>query len=341
MQLDAILEVAIGLIFVWLVISVATMEIQNRIGTWLNWRAEYLEKSILSMFKDKEMVERFYNHPLVLELTIKDKNGSFIKDKNGKPKRPDYIPNPVFATAAFEVIMNAGKGEKDIPVDMLSISQMKENMKSLWEKNLSLASVTHYLYPNMEKDMRAVGKNLEKFESKVADYRKNTENWFNDVMSQTSNWYKIRAQWMAFWIGLSLAIFINVDTIQVAQKLWQEPTARAVLVVQAQAEAQKDAPSSDGLAAARSLNIPIGWTTTSLETKSCGLLGFNNYQLVIRSGGECLKVTSLPAFNNGWALFVKTFGYLLTAAAAAQGAPFWFDVLRKFVGVKQQPKEDK
>ena len=32
MQLDAILEVAIGLIFAWLVLSVATMEVQNGIG---------------------------------------------------------------------------------------------------------------------------------------------------------------------------------------------------------------------------------------------------------------------------------------------------------------------
>lgn len=330
MQLDAILEVAVGLVFVWLVISVATMEIQNRIGALLNWRAEYLEKSILSMLKDKELVEKFYKHPLVLELSLKDKNGNYIKDKSGKIRQPEYIPNATFATAALEVIMNAGKDGEDVPIDMMSMDEMKASMKSLGEKNPPLAKMTHYLFPNMEKA-------TDDLEAKLSAYRKNTENWFNDVMSQTSNWYKIRAQWVAFWIGLSLAVFINIDTIQVAQKLWQEPTARAVLVAQAQAEAQKDAPGSDGLATARSLNIPIGWTTTSLETKSCGILGVSNYRVVIRSGGECLSVTSLPALNNGWGIIVKLFGYLLSGAAAAQGAPFWFDVLRKLVGVKPQP----
>ena len=151
MQLDAILEVAIGLVFVWLVISVATMEGQNRIGTLFNWRADYLEKSILSMLKDKTLVEKFYNHPLVLELALKDKEGKTVKDKKGKIKRPEYIPNPIFATAAFEVIMNAGKEGADVPVDTMSIDQMKASMKSLGETNPELAHVVHYLFPKMEK----------------------------------------------------------------------------------------------------------------------------------------------------------------------------------------------
>lgn len=330
MQLDAILEVAIGLVFVWLVISVATMEGQTRIGTLFNWRAEYLEKSISSMLKDRTLVDKFYNHPLVLELALKDKGGQTVKDKKGRVKRPEYIPNPIFATAAFEVIMNAGKEGADVPVDTMSIDEMKASMKSLGEKNPELARVTHYIFPKM-------GSITDEVETKLVEYRKNTEGWFNDVMSQTSSWYKIRAQWLAFWIGLSIAVMMNIDTIHIAQKLWQEPTARAVIVAQAQSSAQSETPPEDiSFSTARSLNFPVGWTTTPLDTDFCPLLSVVNYQFVIRSGGKCLSVTSLPALNNFWGILVKLFGYLLTALAAAQGAPFWFDILRKFVGVKQQ-----
>lgn len=332
MQLDAILEVAIGLVFVWLVISVATMEIQSRIAMLLGWRAEHLEKSILSMLKDEALVKKFYEHPLVTELALKDRNGNLVKDKNGNVRKPEYIPNATFATVACEVIMNAGKDGADVPIDTMSIDQMTASIKSLAEKNPNLARINHYLMPKMENA-------AEDIETKLMEYRKNTEGWFTDVMSQASNWYKVRAQWMAFWIGLILAIVINIDTIQVAQKLWQEPTTRSVLVAQAQAEAQKDAPSSVSMATAKSLNIPIGWTTTALSTKSCSLLSVSNYQFVIRSGGECLAVTSLPALNNGWGIIVKLFGYLLSGAAAAQGAPFWFDILRKLVSAKQQSSE--
>jgi hypothetical protein len=331
MQLDAILEVAIGLVFVWLVISVATMEGQNRIGNLLNWRADYLEKSILSMLKDKDLVDKFYNHPLVLELAKKDKGGKVVLDKNGKAKRPDYIPNPIFATAAFEVIMNAGKEGVDVPVDMMSIDQMKSSMNSLMEKNPQLAHVTHYIYPKMEE----IAENVD---AKIEEYRKNTEGWFDNVMSQTSSWYKVRAQWLAFWIGLSVAIIINVDTIHIAQKLWQEPTARAVIVAQAQAAAQSETPLENvSFATAKSLNFPVGWTTTELDSNYCRSLDVIDYQFVIRSAGKCLAVTSLPAINNSWGILAKLAGFFLTALAAAQGAPFWFDILRKLVGIKQQP----
>ena len=328
MQLDAILEVAIGLVFVWLVISIATMEIQNRISLFLGWRAKQLEDSILSMLKDKVLVNKFYDHPLVTELAQKDKNGRSIKDKKGVIRRPEYIPNAVFATVACEVIMNAGKDGEDIPLDTMSVSQMKASMKVLAEKNPDLQRINHYLLPKMEKASGNI-------EVKLEQYHKNTETWFGDVMLQTSAWYKIRAQWMAFWIGLVIAVLINIDTIHIAQKLWQEPTARSVIVAQAQMEAQ-NAPTSDTISfdVAKNLNFPVGWTTTSLQTKSCGLFNIVDYQLVVRSAGDCLAVTSLPAINNGWGILVKLLGYLLSAAAAAQGAPFWFDVLRKLAGVR-------
>ena len=334
MQLDAILEVAIGLVFVWLVISVATLEVQNRISILLDWRADQLEKSILSMLKDETLVKKFYAHPLVIELSPKDSNGNLLRNKQGAIKRPGYIPNATFAMVACEVIMNAGKVGEDVPLDMMSLSEMSASVKALAEKNPNLERVNHYLLPKMEKA-------VDDMDSKLAEYRKNTEGWFNDVMLQASNWYKLRSQWIAFWIGLAIAMFMNIDTINIAQKLWQEPTARAVIVAQAQVEAQSDEPGgSVSFATARSLNFPAGWTTTSLDTKSCRMIDVIDYQVVIHSAGECLAVTSLPALNNGWGILVKLFGYLLSAAAAAQGAPFWFDILRKLVGVKPQTQTE-
>ncbi|HUM25661.1 MAG TPA: hypothetical protein PKN81_05485 [Anaerolineales bacterium] len=334
MQLDAIIEVAIGLVFVWLVISITTMEAQNRLGVWMNGRAKHLEKSIHSMLKDKTLVDRFYDHPLIVELMLKDDDGNLKLDKKGKPRRPDYIPTQVFATAVFEVLMNAGKGEKDIAAETLSIPDMTANFKTLMAKN----EVLPYVFPNMEKSMETLQRNTKEFDDKLAEYRRNIEGWFDNVMVQASGWYKIDSQWKAFWIGLALAVFFNVDTIFIAQKLWQEPTARAVIVAQAQTEAQGDSPAdSISLDNVKGLVFPVGWTTTPLaEGTSCGLVSFMDNRVVISSEGNCLAVTSLPAFNNGWGLMVKIFGYLLTAFAAAQGAPFWFDILRKLVGFKQQ-----
>jgi hypothetical protein len=329
MQLDAILEVAIGLVFVWLVISVATLEIQNRVGAWLNWRANHLEQSILNMLKDPALVEKFYEHPLVMEFMPKDAKGNPLKDKKGRNRRPQSIPAKKFAVAACEVIMNAGRGEARTPPDSMTMEDLTAGVKGLMEKNPNLGRINQYLLPGMER--AAAG-----MEGMMEHYRKNTEDWFNDVMLQASLQYKLHAQKMAFGIGLVAALVLNIDTIQVAQKLWQEPILRAALAAQAQAAAQDESPSS-AAAFAGEIDFPLGWTTTPLEGKSCGGIGVIDWQLAIRSAGTCHAVTGLPAFNNLWGWIVKITGYLLSAAAAAQGAPFWFDVLRKLVGIKPQP----
>lgn len=321
MQLDAILEVAIGMIFVWLLLSVGTLEIQNRISIRFNWRADLLEKTILDMLKDRQMLESFYNHPLIQQLAPKDKRNNF--------KRPDYIPNPVFATVAFEVIMNAGRSGDTIPVNSMSIEEMLASIKKLRETNPSLARTFQHIVPNIEKE-------VEDFENKVTGFRLNVEGWFNNVMGQASTIYKQRAQVVAFFVGLGFAVLLNIDSIYIAQKLWQDPTARALLVTQAQAQSTLGLPSSDILAKAETLNFPIGWTTTPAKDQSCYYIDVEEYQLVIRSAGQCRVLTSLPALNNGWGLIVKLFGYILSGAAAAQGAPFWFDILRKAVGIRPQ-----
>lgn len=328
MQLDAILEVAIGLVFVWLVISLATLEIQNRIGTWLSWRADHLERSILSMLKDPGLVEKFYEHPLIMEFMPKDEKGNLLKDKKGRNKRPESIPTQKFAIAACEVMMNAGRGEDRITPGSMTMGEITASTKALMEKNPNLGQINQYLLPNMERAADDV-------ENVMAQYRKNTEDWFNDVMKQASGLYKLHAQKMALWIGLVVALIINIDTIQIAQKLWQEPTLRAALAAQAQIEVQQENPS-DAAALVQKVNFPIGWTTTPLTGKSCGGVSIIDSQLVIRSAGECRAVTGLPAFNNLWGWIVKITGYVLSAAAAAQGAPFWFDILRKLVGIKPQ-----
>ena len=59
MQLDAILEVAIGLILTWLIISMATSQFQEAIIEAINLRSTFLETRLQEMFKDPVMVEQF------------------------------------------------------------------------------------------------------------------------------------------------------------------------------------------------------------------------------------------------------------------------------------------
>ncbi len=86
MYLQEILEVAIGLVFVWLVLSVATMSLQEWLGNILNSRAKEMEKAIAQMLSSEDLTRQFYEHPLIANLYA-------ASQKTGKKARlPSYIP---------------------------------------------------------------------------------------------------------------------------------------------------------------------------------------------------------------------------------------------------------
>jgi len=47
---------------------------------------------------------------------------------------------------------------------------------------------------------------------------------------------------------------------------------------------------------------------------------------------RCQKIVNAPADSAEW--FLKILGIIFSAAAAAQGAPFWFDILKKVVNIR-------
>ena len=49
---------------------------------------------------------------------------------------------------------------------------------------------------------------------------------------------------------------------------------------------------------------------------------------------QCLPIINTPKFDNiaGW--LIKLFGLFITGVAAAQGAPFWFDILKNVINVR-------
>jgi len=98
MYLDAIIEVAIGLVFSWLVLSIATMQMQEWISSLFRWRAELLEDSLKRMLHDEKLVVDFYQHPLITSLS--------------RPgNKPSYIPSDRFAQSLYDVLFNAPEVE--------------------------------------------------------------------------------------------------------------------------------------------------------------------------------------------------------------------------------------
>src|SRR5262249_6107811 len=123
-----------------------------------------------------------------------------------------------------------------------------------------------------------------------------------------SGWYKRRTQNIIFVIGLVLTIALNADTVKVATSLVQDEALRRVVVAEAESVARdKDRPAAEVGARyqdVKSLGFPIGWQGWPGARAAAG---------------------HIP-------------GWLMTAFAISLGAPFWFDVLNKFMVVRSTVK---
>ncbi|HEX8991630.1 MAG TPA: hypothetical protein VF784_08105 [Anaerolineales bacterium] len=98
MYLQEIFEVVIGLVFIWLVLSTATMQVGEWIAALLKWRARDLEKTIQRMLNDDDLSRLFYDHPLIRSLS---------EEKPNEVTRPAYIPANKFSTVLLSMIQNA------------------------------------------------------------------------------------------------------------------------------------------------------------------------------------------------------------------------------------------
>lgn len=85
MNLPLVLDIALGLIFIYLILSLLASEIQELLATILQWRAIHLRKSIEILLTGgentaevesiKEIVDELYNNPLIKNLNQESKEG--------------------------------------------------------------------------------------------------------------------------------------------------------------------------------------------------------------------------------------------------------------------------
>ena len=197
--------------------------------------------------------------------------------------------------------------------------------------------------------------------------RKNVEAWFDNSMDRLSSWYKRWAQTWAFFIGLIIACTLNIDSIELAKHLWREPAVRQVLAANATKFVANNPnlpkPGEEALPDVVkdlqekfiTLNLPVGWiyeTKAAIRDDATGKIKMDpgsklpvcpnpeTYMTYIKDasqpykimGSECILYTNLPTTKGEWSL--KLLGIFLTAIATMQGAPIWFDILKKLINVR-------
>jgi len=326
---STILDVVIGLAFVFFVFSLLVSGINEGVRKILNTRSKVLWASIRRLLDETDdsarrsydprlpeeprrevtsglapagsagdvgvapsnasLFDQFYNHPLISRLD---------PAIEGKRSRITHIPPREFARAFVDILA---------PRD--------ENGAPIWDAiGNRVAGLPAPLRSQFEVLVQEAGDDVKAL-------RRAFEGWFDSSMERVSDWYKKRSRKIMIVYGLIVAGAFNVSAVVITADLYEDEIVREAVV----SLAENQVGTGDSTAACTDrecieetvgslveTRIPVLWRRCEIGGGETRLCGFESY--------------------DRWAATIV--GWFVTAAALSMGASFWFTILKKAFKVR-------
>lgn len=323
---SGMVDVAIGLAFTFLLLSLIATWLQELIATGLKWRSKHLLDAVQNLLDPAggklagtqrvnaawsagvgastvaklgdNVVKALYSHPIITSLAKPD-------------SRPSYIPAREFGVALFDLLAKAGT----------EASPGKQGLDALTEGINQVGNqATREALLALVDSAAATEQTLEK---QIAAARASVEAWFDASMDRSTGWYKRHAQAWALVLGLGLAIVFNADAVGLGRVLWQDAALRESISgsVVAYVQQGEEIKAKDAQQQLTALNLPLGWSFQWEDTDPATPADPRDY----------------PISARGW--FLKALGLFLSGFAISQGSPFWFDTLNRLVNMRGAGKK--
>jgi hypothetical protein len=315
----AALDVAIGLVALFFLLSTALSAINEGIANILGWRAKTLEDAIRNMVGDPEIKESIKqlatgrieqprsaleggpNDNTTLKLFNHWRVRNLVRNPDSKLRRrarPSYMPPRAFSLALAEVLAQgppkSGEAPEKSPWELADediFERVKAAADGLPDGQLRslVQKAAHNTYRTLE------------------GFRAQLEHAFDDSMERASGWYKRKVQTVLLVLAALIVIGMNVNAVQVATSLWNDEALRSAVAARAAAQGTPEdaAGAVDDIS---QLDLPVGWGANAPD--------------------------DVPSAITGW---------IITIAALNLGAPFWFDLLSRLArlrgsGVPERPR---
>lgn len=369
MLLEA-LDTFIGLITVFLILSLIVSALGEGLSNLLNFKGRVFKKSIATLLKDDETTGQFFAHEAVDRLC----KPPWLRKT---PRLPSYVPDTVIAEVILDLCVNPPPTVKNLPITASTVDRALHRL----DDKLPYAKALKDLWRRADCD-------VDTFKASIAD-------WFNRTGDRSTGWFRRRLALLLFGIGFVAAIGLNADTLYMFRKLSEDESLRASLVVVATdlvEEARTQGTGCDDAACEALVTRFIGnpqianvpppanaeplsddertelmrlCSQDPLEPAACAqTLGQRrdvqgSVCVALDEARDCTLVdllgAALPetvpllgfdlfqeerANSKSWWPFwpLKLLGWILTAAAVSLGAPFWFDLLQKIVQIRSSVK---
>lgn len=401
-----ILEVGIGLILVFLLVSLILTAVRETIESVMKSRSRDLERALAELLNDHGrdgLRAELYNHPLISGLfkgapalsnfnassfpqsvsalwaRLNTKEAAATTESTNSPDTatpnpsrekslPSYIPRETFAIALFDLLK-----QKYPTVTATSLTESRPTDR------IEQAYALIHQIAGGEPD----------------EIRKQLEQWYDAAMDRAAGWYRRRTQRILFFLGVLVALLLNVNAYTIGQYLATDEVARQqVGQVSTQLLADKDfaaalrqsassaTPSaektaketqpspgspnatSNGVAGADAMGAanakapsadgnapspPAAGTSRTGQAKPAATPDKVLQAQLDRAGlpigwkpGQIGAMWAQAKDQGFWKglfyLLPLLAGWIAVGFAATLGAPFWFDLLDKFMVIRSTVK---
>jgi hypothetical protein len=231
MDVNAALEVGIGLVIMYLLLALLCTVFTEILSTVLAWRAKNLREGIEQLLDDPKLTDlkdAFFALPVISKAyTMAGKHG------------PSYMASKQFASGILEYL---GKGGWPIGEGALKPADIEKAIAALPPSDTQ----------------RLLAAFAAETGGKLEDFRLRIAQWYDDSMERWGGNFKRKTQLWSFWIAAAIVVGVNADTFHVGVTLWNDPAARASVVALAP-QIDVDDPKF-GEIREKLRPFPLGWS---------------------------------------------------------------------------------
>ena len=206
----------ICLVLIFALLSMLVSTLTEAINSYFQERGRILYRTIGQLFEDgvnANFGQLLYSHPMIDNL------------KKDKQSLPQYISAELFGKALIDVVSNTARyyrynGKAIAPIEdkRTVFARFSDAVDAMAHTPIQLL-----LWNMIDRSQAANAENP------LGALEQELQGWYNDQMDRVSGWYKTWTRKRLFYVGLLVALALNVDSIYLFQCLYRSPDLRAQL----------------------------------------------------------------------------------------------------------------
>lgn len=371
MTFGALVNIALGILSIMILFSLAATALQEAIAQALNSRGKRLRDGIIVLLENnfpneldsKGAFEFFYKdfydaaglkslttaQPTSRILAYWDRFKTLLR--GGKKKLPSAIEPRRYAEAMLRLVgdksaRNALANQAKAVVESgesAIVNQIEKVSEALRTESLS---DTVESVDKISGDLQAT---IDQAQSVVESRLQELEEEFNQTMDRVSGWYGRQTKMMLFLIGLFLAVGANIDPIRYAERLLTDESLRNKAEIYAEfvgksgvaGDASEREPGvapvdlQDLVVELEKLDVRVGWCEPILDPSNTTEAN----QSTDLAGQESPPGVCPRGEQFRWPPYVsQVVGWFLIAFGVTFGAQFWFNLFSTFLNLRTSGK---